>query len=207
MNQVTQDLNPNNSRIFIDYRKSKNEVKFEPVGKKTEFGIVLRLMFKFYLFGGVIIPLLNHLFILSYLGVETLPNIYQIGLLFVFIDISIALIVGATLIWINNKKLMKLTPYLYSLGTTKYLAKFNKEDIKDKKIEIPLFSNVMLDYKATESFSEYLYRVEIVEHPFNRLMYKRKKKEWIKKPQEYLWKGIFYFSQLPKSGELMVAFN
>ena len=63
-------------------------------------------------------------------------------------------------------------------------------------IEIPLFANVFLDYRATKEFSKYLQRVEIREHPFMEYVKKKKKKNI------WLWKAQFIFSKNPKKGKL-----
>lgn len=74
---------------------------------------------------------------------------------------------------------------------------------KEKKIEIPLFKNIYLDYKATKEFSKYLTRMEIREHEFDKVVKKWGKLKR-KKGQIFLWKATFYFSEIPKDGNLEV---
>jgi len=86
-----------------------------------------------------------------------------------------------------------------------YEATFKK--VPDNKIiEIPLFKNIYLDYKATKQFSKYLERVEIKEHPFDRV-HKKKGKKTTRKRNIVLWYAKFYFSEVPKSGKLEVFFK
>ena len=93
-------------------------------------------------------------------------------------------------------------PKLQKFGTRRfYIAEFKPENVKDNKIEIPLYSNVFLEYKAEEEMSEYLERIEITEHEFNYFIKSKKTKN------QYLWKCIFYFSEIPKDGILKVRFH
>lgn len=85
---------------------------------------------------------------------------------------------------------------------------FKPKDINEKNyVEIPLFSNLRLNYEATEEMSKYLDLVEVKEHPFNEISYKKSGKKKIKKFNEDLWYVRFYFSQKPKSGKLDVEFE
>ena len=71
---------------------------------------------------------------------------------------------------------------------------------KEKYVEIPYFNNLFMDYEAKGEFSKYLERIKIEEHPFSKVTYKRKKE--ISKGNEELWRCRFYFSKIPKTGEL-----
>lgn len=77
------------------------------------------------------------------------------------------------------------------------------------KIEIPLFSNIYLDYEAEEEFADYLTEVEIKEHDVKYIKTKKglfkRKKELI--PNVYLWKAIFTFKKKPTKGFLKVEFT
>lgn len=88
----------------------------------------------------------------------------------------------------------------------RYYVKFDKVPV-NKQIEIPLFKNIYLDYKATKGFSKNLLKMKIIEHPFTHIVRKgRRRKEMITKTkkQVYLWKAVFYFKQIPKDGQLEV---
>lgn len=76
------------------------------------------------------------------------------------------------------------------------------------QIEIPLFSNVYLDYEAEEEFADYLTEVDIREHDIKYIKTKglfRKKKTLI--PNVYLWKATFKFKKKPIKGYLKVSFT
>lgn len=77
---------------------------------------------------------------------------------------------------------------------------------KNKIIELPLFSNIYMDFEATDDFSDYLESMEIREHDFSQLVKKGygKKRRIEKKPNVYLWKAIFKFSSRPKKGRLQI---
>ena len=206
--------NPNNSRIYIDYRKEKDKVRFEPVGKSSNFKIAFHISLLLHIYRGLFLLdgliFVGFLFLFKYIYFgdivrEITINSLEESLIFLaFINILIASILGTALI-LNNKRFIKYFPMLNTIGAKYYVAKFNKDNINGNIIEIPLFKNVFLEYKATESFSEHLERVEIVEHDFNRILIKKNKVK--KYPQEYLWKAIFYFSEKPTSGELFVKFS
>jgi len=104
-------------------------------------------------------------------------------------------------------KFMKIWPRLQARiarlsGQSKYRAIVTK---LDKTIyEIPMFKNVLLDYKAEGDFAKQLKKIEIVEHPF-KIIRKEKGKE-VEKPNQSLWKAIFKFTKIPKDGKLVVNF-
>jgi hypothetical protein len=112
------------------------------------------------------------------------------------------------------KKNQKWTPNLAALLTrVKYSAVFNKCP-ENKIIEIPLFSNVFLDYRATKEFAKNLLRVEIREHPFNYHIKrekrrrgkdgKRGKRKDVKVRNFWLWRAQFIFKEIPHKGKLEV---
>jgi len=204
-----QSLNPSNARIEIDYEK--DDVKIEYVHNKSPFIIC----FETFLFPSIIA---NMLFIIIGLMVYTIIMGEQSSANFIFTNeillvacyeliIGIWLIINpiiVALIFSKNEKLLKLMPEInYKLALRKpTIAEFNSQDIIDNKCEIPLFSNVGLDYDATEDFSKYLIKVKIVEHGFNNLIKGKKKKL-----NPYLWKAIFYFKEKPINGKLEVKFK
>jgi len=91
------------------------------------------------------------------------------------------------------------------MSDARFYVKFDKVP-ENKQIEIPLFKNIYLDYKASKDFSKNLLKMEIVEHPFTQIVRKGKRKEKITKTkkQVYLWKATFYFKDIPKDGSLEV---
>ena len=88
------------------------------------------------------------------------------------------------------------------MGDGRYSVKFRSSDVVDNKVVIPLFKNIYLDYHAKGDMNKQLLKMEIKEHPFNRLM--RKKGKIIKKKNIMLWTAIFTFKDKPVDGELLV---
>lgn len=93
-----------------------------------------------------------------------------------------------------------------------FSARFTSADVSDDKLEIelPLFSNIYLDYEASGELSDYLKEVEIKEHDL--VVYKRKRFKSKSEPKQeipnvYLWKAVFKFSKKPTNGELKVDFT
>ncbi len=200
---------PNFSRVFIDYKNDK--VKFEKVGNENLFICCLSTVFEFMLFtsSGRLILILSTLIIflpLDY-GLENLSLIPKsLVSLILLIDWIIIPSVIFPIIIMSNKNLVKKLPYIeVSFAQVLYNITFTKEQVIDDKIEIPLFRNILLSYVAEEEFSKYLDRVEIIEHPFNKRV--KVKGKFINRPQDKLWKAIFYFSKSPSIGELKVQFK
>lgn len=106
-----------------------------------------------------------------------------------------------------KKKWDMLFPKYQAFLSRKKIAIFKSQDVIFKDAlgyycEIPVFSNIILDYNATEDFSKYLNLFEIQEHKFE-YMAKRKKH----KINEWLWYARFYFTKKPEKGELKVIFK
>jgi len=104
-----------------------------------------------------------------------------------------------------KKKWKKVYPDFQALIARKKVTSFNKKDIKidgegKYYCEIPLFSNILLDYNATGEFSKYLRFFEIREHNFKYLNRKKSVNEW-------LWYAKFYFTDKPTIGKLEVKFK
>ena len=202
-----QVLDPNNCRVYVDYRENKDKVKFEYVGNSNKFSLAMKttlhLMFKGLIFVPVFLYLLTYS-LFYYHGFEPDNFIESFGLSLASVDFALATFFLFSII-LSNTKAIKYMPVLNSFGYQYHQAVFNKDNTKSKQIEIPLFSNINLNYKATKDFSYYLERVEIVEHPFNLCLVKKGKTN--SKRTEYLWKAIFYYSKKPKEGELKVMFK
>lgn len=122
-----------------------------------------------------------------------------------------------TMLWIgvpwfykHTKLGNRLYPKLNALLDTKYYVKFT-ECPDNKIIEIPLFNNVVLKYKAKKEFSKYLQHVNIIDHPFDKLIskYSKKKRKLVDKKGKniWLWKAQFIFKEVPKTGYLEVWFR
>ena len=206
MKEKYQLTNPNNARIIIDYRKEKGKVKFEYVGKRSVLGVAFNTWLSYSLTKNItlastiLFAIILFLLKNSNIDIHNWPMQLALGYLFTFGIIGWQFCMA--LLTTKSKRLLKLVPHINAKAwNAYYVAKFKPLDIKDKKIEIPLFKNILCDYKATGEMARYLELFEIREHPFN--MYVRKKN----KPQEYLWKAVFNFSKQPKGGELKVLFT
>ena len=96
----------------------------------------------------------------------------------------------------------KLALFPFQIRYYKQIRKLNS-----KVFEIPQFSNIFLDYKATKEFSKYLERVEIKEWSFEvwqKTIFTKKKTLLI---PDSLWKARFYFNKIPKNGKLEIWFK
>jgi len=200
---------PVNSRITIDYSKKKPNVKFNYPKKKPE-DVRNQVIYSIpVVYGGVIITIFIML-ILQGVAYDFIPSpddfknfIYVIILTFIYFLSMFILYLFYTKTKFGNRifpELNKMIVPKYS----RYYVKMNKTKVsKDKTIELPLFKNVFLDYKASKDFSKQLLRMEIREHPFDKINRKGKKE----KGQVFLWKATFYFKQIPKDGNLEIWWN
>ncbi len=200
--------NPNNARIKIDYTKKEGDkATFEYVGKRSIFSITqgvfapMGLYCAISLFGffAIILTLENFGTISFYESLEYTMAATMIGLI---LTVIVLFYFTFPALFSMNKKFIKLLPDWQFKNSEHYEALFLPKHVNDCQIEIPLFSNVGLDYVARGEFSKYLTNVEIIEHPFM-VVTKRKKRE----RNEYLWRATFYFSKTPKSGWLGLRFD
>lgn len=84
------------------------------------------------------------------------------------------------------------------MGQRSYCTVFRKTN--DRKVEIPMFRNMVMDYKAVGEFGKSLQKVEIKEHDFSVRLRKGKIRN------AYLWKAIFTFKEDCNKGYLKVDF-
>ena len=98
--------------------------------------------------------------------------------------------------WMASKK--------YKKFTTKDLI-YNNKDIY---LELPIFNNVICDFKATKDFSKHLIEFEIEEYKFKSFS-KSKQKDGTRKRtfNEKLWYARWYFKEQPKKGFVEVIFK
>jgi len=119
-----------------------------------------------------------------------------------------------------KKKWNKLYPKWQSFISPKKLKIFKKEDVRENLnkefkwkyyVELPIFSNVICQYKATKDFSKYMKEFEIEEYKFSYLSKKKvkkgKKKIKIRKKNEWIWYARWYFNEKPINGEMEVIFK
>jgi len=106
-------------------------------------------------------------------------------------------------------------PKYQGMMNRKRLVVFKPKDIKkDEKgyfVEIPIFNNIILNYKTTKNseFSKYLCLCEIREHNFKYVTAKNLKGDKKKKKEfnDTLWYARFSFSEKPTTGQLKVLFR
>lgn len=201
-----QARNPSNARIYINYDLPKEGmVNFKYPDKKSEFKIWLRSLYNLFIKIFVIVLVFMSLF--TIIGIIFGFSIRWGSCFLVFVVFAI-LIFFLSLIFSKNKLLNSYLPYINTFINLLPFGNYNYIKItklKAKMFEIPIFGNTFLDYKATEQFSRFLKRVEVVEHKFvfiktNVLLkIKREKNDW-------LWYARFYFSKIPKKGFLEVRY-
>ena len=206
---------PSNARIFIDYRNKKNPVKFEYPVKKSPFKICFHSFLYLWILlnatvGGFII-LLKMFFNFSKNPLEvTTTTIINLQPAIILLGYFTLLPLIFALLFSKNQKLLRLMPEINKKIT---LFPFGKHYYKkitrlnSKIFKIPIFDNTFLDYKATGEFSKYLYKVEIKEHDFKVM----KRNIFNKKTKiinhDEIWYTHFYFSQIPKKGQLEIWFK
>ena len=215
MKEVHYGKEPVNCRIKIDYRKSyKPKVTFGyPKGNRKyltkgslfrQVSISWMLFFLIFLaFGGYNIILFDN-YPNGHLG----TNNYSKNILFTIVVMTIPPFI---MYFPTKKHWLKLYPKyqrFWSKLSGSYIAIFFPKDVKDNKVEIPLFQNIYLDYRTQGDFTKYLETVEIKEHPFNEIERDLESKKKIKlMPNQWLWKAEFTFSQKPKIGKLITEFK
>lgn len=126
-----------------------------------------------------------------------------------------------------KKKWDNFYPEWQQITASKKLRIFNQQDIREDKegrfkykyfVELPIFTNVVLDFKATKDFSKFMKYFEIKEYKFNYLSKKKirigKKKGFgkgkykkYKKINEWIWYSRWYFNEKPKTGQLEVLYK
>ncbi|KKM90154.1 hypothetical protein LCGC14_1241520 [marine sediment metagenome] len=218
MKEKFQERNPSNARVFIDYRNKDNPVRFEYPNKKSPFNIVfdssLGLWFKiniFFIIPNALLFAFYSLFILQRTSEATggFDSSILIGVLIGAIHVFL-LPLFTTLIIINNKKLLSYMPSINMWNVSLTSPKYNYKKITkldSKTLEIPIFDNIFLDYKATKEFSKYLQEVKITEHDFKTLEINRLTGRKKFEQQDDMWKAKFIFSKIPKTGFLEVKFQ
>ena len=124
------------------------------------------------------------------------------------------LIVPPLLIYFPFKQRWKdYFPKFQGKQAKKKLVVFKPKDIRKDGmgyfVEIPVFENIILNYKATKEFSKYLNLCEIREHNFKYVVSKKLKGDEKKKEElnEWIWYARFSFSKKPTTGQLSVLFK
>ncbi len=124
-----------------------------------------------------------------------------------------------------KKQWKRIYPKFQGWRQSKKLTKLDKRDIKKENklyyVELPVFNNIVLDYKATEDFSKYLCLFEIKEHKFkyyllgrgklNKLKEKHRRRELKERKKrelnEWIWYARFYFNKKPEKGYIEIIYK
>ena len=115
----------------------------------------------------------------------------------------------------------RIYPDYQAFISRKKYKKFLVKDIKVNKqekypyyIELPIFKNIVCDFKASKDFSKYMKEFEIEEYKFSSYQKYRiprskqkGKKKYFRKVNEYLWYARWYFDKKPINGILEVIFK
>lgn len=201
---------PKNARIKIDYSGVKPNVTFSYPDKKNQDG-------------GSMVPYIFAFFMLisyGYYSYLDIPLSYYQTLMIAFV---FPLIVTCLVYYPFKKYWANVFPnFQAATASKKKYRKFLPKDVQKNKyyyVEVPLFKNILLDYKAIKDFSKYLEFFEIREHNFKykkwteikrerrKLTEKQKKNKRKSELNETLWYAKFYFSKQPKNGQLEVLFK
>lgn len=221
--QSVSDFVPLNARVLIDYENGK-QVKFSyPCEKDNVFSkrldrvfmtffsiwgfytVVVFFVFLFFSFGlmimssgGFSIPMQFHYL----LDMEWLVGFFFFLLFSIIIPLSISFYIT-----LDYKKFSKIFPKLnYSFYNflKKEKLRTRVTELTEPFFEIPFFENIYLNYRCSGEFADFLKRVEVTEHDF-KIVRKVHGKE-VLEPQDWCWRARFYFSQTPKTGELVADF-
>lgn len=114
-----------------------------------------------------------------------------------------------------RKTLEKLYPKYQAVTSLKKIAVFKPKDVKVNEdgiyCELPVFNNVVCDFKCVGEFSDYLKEIDIREHKFVYFHKERirvgKKRKRVHKVNEWLWYARWYFNKKPEKGNMEVIFK
>jgi hypothetical protein len=217
-----RDKGNRNARIKIDYSKKTPEVKFSYPDKENQtdgsmFSKIrlscMRLNLILFSLSYLYFSIFHKINILSiFKGLSLFKNNSTIFIIFLISSVIILFnwILSIIIYLPFKKKWDNYYPKYMAKKVRKKITTLSKEDIKidngNYYVEIPYFSNVFLQYKATEDFSKYLKLFEIKEHNF-RWYYKKKKRKRDREVNEDIWCARFYFSEKPLDGNIKVIFH
>jgi len=218
MGEKYQMENPSDARVFIDYNNKEVPVRFEYPDKKSAFNITFKFFLRHWIRLNYILIIFAFFIFLIVFAINN-PQDYSsmqrtltlkqfiLAILVPYYFVGIPLTIS--IIFIKNKRLLSLMPYLWAISSKIYMKGYYSQKIykiDSKVFEIPMFENVFLDYNATGEFSKYLKKVNITEHPLDYCKKNISGKTKNKHRQTSYWKAKFIFSGIPKNGFLEVKF-
>ncbi len=139
---------------------------------------------------------------------EWLSSIYLLSILSLLFVSGYILNRLITFLLLKSERYRKGTPkFQAAMARSRKYMKFKPKDVESNMVEIPSFSNVVLEYKTDGDFSDKLQRIKIREHSWYR--YNKKKKAPKKKIRRdvYKWYARFFFKETPKDGYLEVIYH
>ncbi len=118
------------------------------------------------------------------------------------------LVFGVLIYFPFRKRWDKLYPDFQASQADKRYHKFNTKEVREYNgkyyVELPIFNNILCDWKATKDFSKYMEEFEIEEYKFKYIDKKDKKK---KTKNETLWYARWYFKKKPEKGFIEVIYR
>ena len=207
---------PVNARINIEYG-IKPKISFSYPDKKNQVrgSMFNSLQLISLSFGGIILFLL-YLFKIRLIS-SIFPKETILGASILFL--AFFYFVLTSIIYFPFKKQWdKLYPRYQAFITSKKLRVFYPKYIikRDGRIfvELPIFSNIVCDFKCKGDFSDYLEEIDIREYKFTSLKLKRigkikpsKKQKRKRIVNEFIWYARWYFKKEPKKGKMEVIFK
>jgi len=228
---------PKNARIKIDYSKEKPKVTFSYPSKAHQMeGSMFSTIFIAWIFITFIIVSISGIGVDNYKKTNNITE-EQVDEEFTYLSLKeeiknlspleiiiiLQMLIMPFLIYFPFRKFWRnVYPKYQAFGSKKKIAKLDKNDVRMSDegyyCEIPVFNNIVLNYEATQDFSEYMDLFEIKEYKFKyylkeniikRLLKTKTGKEDLKKRQlnEHIWYARFYFSKRPKTGFLEVIYK
>jgi len=227
MTEIYKGDSLSNAGISINYGKKK-KVEFNyPTNYSYKMSIwklafptiflffmILLVVFTIYLTVWIILPLcLIDVFIsfgfMHSLNVVTkgiLSIFFIIGSIYLLIPVVITIILAFKKDWIGTM-LPWFGYYAIALLHMENYKTFNISDVKNKKVTIPAYYNIVLNYEAEKDFSKYLKKVDVI--PIDFMVKKRVfLLPFLKATHrnDGFFKAVFSFSDKPQNGKLIVRF-
>jgi len=200
---------PLNARINIKYNSNKPKISFSYPDKKNQ--IRGSMLYPIRIGGFFIAVITWFLVYFSHISLNNLPFVGLWMLVWYYVIPSI-------IYFPFKKRWDKLYPKYQAFTSSKKLAIFYPKDVKESEgkiyVELPVFSNIVCDFKCKGEFSDYLNEIDIREHKFTSVRLKRigkkklnKKQKRKRKVNEFLWYARWYFNKRPTKGNLEVIFK
>ena len=239
---IYKDHIPANARILIDYKAKEKVKFAYPIKwtyKKAldtlvkptvvgwwiwfNFQVGMTLAFLYLLFNifDIIRKLYGngiHYHIASISSINPSANISFTGWISIGVVIEIILVPNILMLWIRKNpewlsmNFPKINAWISKVHSETKRITFHSKDINRKKLIIPVFENVFLDYKCYGDFGKSLAKIEIFEYPFS-YFYKTGKLFWFmpkgkteKVKNDTLFRAVFHFNKIPKEGRMDVVF-